>query len=221
MFSKVLVADDLGSISQGVQSVLKSLNISESIQVHYCDDAYLQIKKAVSEQKPYDLLITDLSFKADHRIQKLNSGDELARILSKEHKDLPIIVYSVEDRLQRVKKLLGYTSVLGFVNKGRNGIKELKEAILTVASNKTYISPALNQLLNTNRDLDFSDYDIQLLNGLASGLSQQQISTAFKEKDIIPSSLSTLEKRLNHLKLEFNANNTIHLISIVKDLGLI
>ncbi|MGC1633782.1 MAG: response regulator, partial [Gelidibacter sp.] len=36
-----------------------------------------------------------------------------------------------------------------------------------------------------------------------------------------PNSLSSIEKKLNKLRIQFKANNAIHLVAIVKDLGLI
>ena len=45
MFKKVLASDDLGSINEGVLSVLNDLKVEEIQQVQYCDDAYLRIKK--------------------------------------------------------------------------------------------------------------------------------------------------------------------------------
>lgn len=221
MFSKVLIADDLGSINQGVTSVLKSLKINNTTQVQYCDDAYLQIKKGLKEQEPFELLITDLSFKIDYRSQKLTSGDALIDCISKEHSELPIIVYSVEDRLQRVKRILATKNVVGYVNKGRKGLNELTEAIKFAQKSNTYVSPELKDALEANNHLDFSDYDIAILSRLADGLSQTEISKDFNKLNIKPASLSALEKRLSILKIEFKVNNSIHLIAVAKDLGLI
>ena len=66
-----------------------------------------------------------------------------------------------------------------------------------------------------------SDFDLLLVEKLSLGLSQDEISSDFKLHKIVPSSLSSIEKRLNKLKLQFKANNAIHLVAKVKDLGLI
>ena len=83
--------------------------------------------------------------------------------------------------------------------------------------------------LNTKYNIDYkfgtkeeiNDYDIELLKQLSQGLSQEDISHNFKTNAISPNSLSTIEKRLNKLRIQFKANNAIHLVAIVKDLGLI
>ena len=63
MFTKVLISEDLGSISKGIVSVLESLHIDNIQHVQYCDDAYLKIKKANQDEQPFDLLITDFPLK--------------------------------------------------------------------------------------------------------------------------------------------------------------
>lgn len=221
MFTKVLVSDDLGSINSGVSSILTEMDVHEIIQVQYCDDAYLKIKSASLNEAPIELLITDLSFVPDHREQNFTTGEELVAIVKKEHPELKVLVYSVEDRIQLIKKLINDLKIDGYVSKGRNGLAELKVAITAVAKGSIYLSPQVKQLLNQKERLEIDDFDIELMRLLSLGKSQEEISTNFKQNNISPNSLSTIEKRLNKLRIEFKANNAIHLVSIVKDLGLI
>ena len=83
MFNKVLVAEDLDTINFSVVQALKDLNVNEIHHAKYCDEAYLKIKRALHDKAPYDLLISDLSFKTDHRESKINSGDELIEAAKK------------------------------------------------------------------------------------------------------------------------------------------
>ena len=221
MFTKVLVSDDLGSINQGVMTVLETLKVKEFMQVHYCDDAYIRIKRGLKDQEPYQLLITDLSFKPDHREQTFSGGEDLIKKLRAEAPELKIIVYSIEDRLQKVRSLIQQDKVNAYVCKGRQGLIELALAIDQVYDDKCYLSPQVEQALSPKADLEIKDYDIDLIKHLANGLSQDEISHLFKNNSISPSSLSSIEKRLNKLRIQFKANNAIHLVAIVKDLGLI
>ncbi len=221
MFSKAIISDDLGIVNKGVYSLLNDLGVNEITQVQYCDDAYLKIKKALMDGKPYQLLITDLSFKTDHREQRFDSGENLIKELRKSILDLNIIVYSVEDRPLKLRKLIGALEVNGFVNKGRNGLLELNQAIQEVFKGNTYVSPHLRNMLHSQTSLEFDDFDALLIDLLSKGNSQEEISAFFKENKISPSSLSSIEKRLNKLRTDFKANNVVHLVSIVKDLGLI
>lgn len=221
MFKKVIVSDDLISINLGMLTILDTLKITHVTSVQYCDDAYLRIKSARLKEEPFDLLITDLSFKKDHRDQEYGSGEDLIKAVHTRFPDLKIIVYSIEDRIQTVKRLLNDYAVKGYVCKGRRGLIELNDAIKSVSENQVYVSEAVSQALSKKTDLEIDDYDILILKQLSLGLSQEQISQHFKKKGLSPSSLSSIEKRLNKLRIQFKAHNAIHLVAIVKDLGLI
>lgn len=221
MFKKVLLSEDIDTISQGVMSIMEALHIDHVHQVQYCDDAYLKIIKSVQDNRMYDLVITDLSFKADHRKQNLESGEALIKQLREEFPELKIIVYSVEDRPEKVRSLINGLNVNGYVTKGRKGLLELEEAIVSVYNGSTYVSRELAHSLTAKKPVEIVDSDIKLLQMLSTGHSQDQISQHFKEEEISPSSLSSIEKRLNLLRGHFGANNAIHLVAIAKDLGLI
>lgn len=221
MFTKVIISDDLGIVNKGVYTILSDLGVPQIQQVQYCDDAYLKIKKALMDQQPFELLVTDLSFKIDHREQQFGSGEALIKELRDRIPSLKIIVYSVEDRPLKLRKLINTLEVDGFVNKGRNGLKELNDAIVSVSNGNTYVSPTLERILRSQSSLEFDDFDALLIDLLAKGNSQEEISAFFKEKQITPGSLSSIEKRINKLRNDFKANNVVHLVSIVKDLGLI
>jgi len=221
MFKKVLVSEDLGSISNGIISVLEALYIDNFQQVQYCDDAYLKIKKANQDGQPFDLLITDLSFKEDHRPQKYQSGETLIKALKQEYPKLNIIAYSIEDRPQKVRAVIQGSNANAYVCKGRNGLKELDEAVVAVFNGQTYLSPQIATALRESSTTEIDDYDIEIMQLLAKGLSQEEISRDLKSQNKSPNSLSAIEKRIVKLRTNLNAKNTIHLISIAKDLGLI
>lgn len=221
MFSKVLIADDLVSVNTGVHTVLSQLAIPKIEQVNYCDDAFLQIKAALKYATPFELLITDLSFKVDHRDQKIKTGDALAIQLKASHPDLKIIVYSIEDKPQLVRHLIYRHGIDGYVCKGRRGLTELTEAVRAVYSNKTYVSPHLETALRGKSVLEIDDYDIELLKQLANGLVMDEIARKFKEEERKPFSPSAIEKRMGTLRTQFGAKNSTQLIAKAKDLGLI
>lgn len=221
MFKKVLVSEDLGSISNGVISVLEALHIDNFQQVQYCDDAYLKIKQASQNGQPFDLLITDLSFKADHRPQKFASGEILIKALKQEFPTLKIIAYSIEDRPQKVRTVMLDSGANAFVCKGRNGLKELDEAIVTVFNGQIFLSSQIGNALREKSNTEIDDYDIEIMQLLAKGMSQEEISQNLKNLNKTPNSLSAIEKRIVKLRNNLNAKNAIHLISIAKDLGLI
>lgn len=221
MFTKVLIVDDHDDINKSVLDILKSFGISNIKNAQYCDDAFLKIKKADYDKAPFDLLITDLSFKKDHRDCKITSGEDLIATLRKDYKDLPIIVYSMKDQLQKVRQLINHFKVNAYVCKDRKGSIELAKAIEAVSKNKQYLSSQIAGALSPKIDLEITDYDIQLAKQLSLGLDQKSISRYFNDQNISPSSVSSIEKQLNKLRDKFKADNAIHLVSKMKDLGLI
>jgi hypothetical protein len=50
MFKKILIAEDLDSISITVEQALKELSITEIHHAKYCDDAFTEIKKALHDE---------------------------------------------------------------------------------------------------------------------------------------------------------------------------
>ncbi|WP_291097851.1 MULTISPECIES: response regulator [unclassified Flavobacterium] len=222
MFNKVIVAEDLDSISIAVVQALEELSIGEIHYAKYCDDAFLKIKKAINEDTPYDLLISDLSFKTDHREDELKSGEELIAAVKKVQPSIKTIVFSIEDKSFRIKSLFNNLGINGYVSKGRNSIPELKKAILGIFNDdKTILSPELSYALRDKTLLEIENYDIELLKLLAQGFILDEISLDFKKSEINPNGSSSIEKRINKLKIYFKANNNVHLIAIAKDLGLV
>lgn len=220
MFKKVLVAEDIKMINEGVKKALISFGIHNIEFVQYCDDAYLLLKKAEKEKEPFDLLITDLNFKEDFRKQNLENGTDLLKLIRKEKTPIKIIAFSIEDRVEKVKQLFSFYKINAYVSKGREDIEDLKKAILAVYNNKIYLSPNVDIALNKTT-FQIKPLDLELLSLLEQGNNQAEISSILKENDTKPNSVSAIEKRINNLKIHFKAKNTINLIAKAKDLGII
>lgn len=220
IFEKAIIVDDLDSVNKGVLAQLKEMGIQQITQETYCDDVYLKLKQAQKENKPYQLVITDLSFKSDHRNQKFQSGEELVEKIKEEFPHTKVIMFSVEDRIHRVRILL-QKGLDAYVCKGRKGIQELKEAIGLVFQNQLYLSPQVSQAQSTRSITEITDYDILLLKLLSNGYSQEEIRSQFHSQNISPNSLSSIEKNISRLKEQFMAKNVTQLIAITKDSGII
>ena len=221
MFKKVLIAEDFDSINIAVKQTLEQLGVEEIHYAKYCDDALLKYKKAVQDNEPYNLLISDLSFVADYRKVEIPSGEKLLEVIKKLNPDMKVIVYSVEDKSYTIKSLFEDQKIDAFVHKGRNSISQLKTAIESLLYGKKFISPELAHVLNGKSTNEIDNYDIELLTHLASGVALEEMEPLFKKLNITPNSKSTIEKRVSKLKDYFKANNNIHLIAITKDLGII
>ena len=222
MFNKALVVEDFDSVSTTMINAVKEISIREIQLAKYCDEAYLKIRKALLNEKPFDLLICDLSFKNDFHKNKLSTGEELIAAVRKVQPNIKIVVFSIEDKSFKIKALFNDHGINAYISKGRNSIPELQKAIIGIYNVKTTIlSTELSNILSDKSLLEIEAYDIELLKLIAKGLMMAQITSEFKNKGITPHGSSTLEKRVNSLKIYFKARNNAHLVAIAKDLGLV
>ena len=84
MFQKVLINDDHDAI---IDNVSRILNANGALTIHksqYCDEAYLKLKRSSLDNDDYDLIVTDLSFKRDHRNTDIASGEALIERIRRE-----------------------------------------------------------------------------------------------------------------------------------------
>lgn len=221
MLNKVLIAEDLDTIALSLTAALKEIGVHEIQYTKHCDDAYLQIKKALNDKKPFELLICDLSFKPDHREIRIKSGEELLVAIKKLQKNIKTIVFSIEDKSYRIQSLYKNIGINAYVLKGRDSIPELKRAIEQLYNNATYTPTSfVSNALQEKSIFEIDVYDIELLKALADGCTIEEIALLFKQSDLTPNGHSSIEKRINKLKLSFKANNNVQLIAITKDLGL-
>lgn len=221
MFQKVLAAEDFESASISVQKSLTDLNIAEKNFVYYCDQALVLLKESLRENKPFDLLITDLSFEEDFSKQNLKSGKELIVEARKLLPNLKILVFSGEKRPQIIKELFSDLRIDGYVNKGRMDGKNLKTAINTIFENRKYISSENLINLRKTDTIELTAVEYSILKLLSEGILQKDMTEMLKERSLKPNSLSSVEKTLNYLKETFAAKSNEHLIAICKDLGVL
>lgn len=220
MFKKVLIVEDQEVMNQRILNTIKELNIPDYDYVTYCDEALSRIKTAFERKNPYDLLIADLSFVQDHIPQKLHSGQELIHEAKKVQPALKVVVFSVEKKAKTIDDLYKIYQINGFVSKARRDGQGLKSTIRKIFNGETVIP---QEILNTMRHIssEFDAYDIKLLELLAKGNKQNEISTCLKEHGMIPYGIRSIEKRLNELRDSLGAKNNIEMIVICKDIGLI
>lgn len=221
MFKKVLIAEDHESTNISVRKTLADLGIKNADYVYYCDDALVRVKKATKNNNPYDLLITDLSFEEDHNIQQINDGVALIKAAKEVQPTLKTLVFSAENKQAFIETLFKELEIDGYVRKARNDAQELKAAIVDISEGKKYISVSLRQVLKEKNAHEFTNLDITIIALLAQGVHQKNIPTYLQEKNIKPSGLSSVEKRLGLMKDVLGFAKNEQLIVFCKDMGII
>lgn len=221
MFKKVLIAEDHESTNISVRKTLADLGIKNADYVYYCDDALVRVKKAIQKKNPYDLLITDLSFEEDHNIQQINGGVALIKAAKEIQPKLKTLVFSAENKSAFIETLFKELEIDGYVRKARYDAQELKAAIVDISEGKKYISISLRKVLKEKNAHEFTNLDITIIALLSQGIHQKNIPTYLQKKNIKPSGLSSVEKRLGLMKDVLGFTKNEQLIVFCKDMGII
>ncbi len=221
MIDKVLIAEDHESASISIRKTLEDLGVPSAEYVFYCDDALAKIKTCKNLGRSYDLLITDLYFEEDASPQQITEGTELITAARQVQPDLKVLVFSAENKATVLENLFNKYEIDGYVRKARNDSKELRLAIEHIAQNRRYLPRHISQIIRQKNTYDFSEVDIAIISLLASGVPQKDIPSHLEKQQIRPSGLSSVEKRLSHMKtsLEFSKNE--QLVAFCKDMGII
>jgi len=223
MFKKVLIAEDHEIANFSVQKTLVDLGIAHDSRnyVYYCDDALTRIQKALREDQPYELLITDLSFDDDLTEQKISKGTELIKAVKQIQPSLKVLVFSIENRATVADSLVKELDIDAYVPKARRDAQDLKLAIEAIYKNRKYLSPNLKKLITAEDHYDFTEFDKTIITLLAKGEAQKNIPFHLQQNNIRPSGLSSIEKRLNYIKTILNISNNEQLIAYCKDRHII
>jgi DNA-binding NarL/FixJ family response regulator len=221
MIKKVLIAEDHESANLSVQITLQELGVIDPHYVYYCDDALLKIQKAKQDKDPYDLLITDLYFQEDSSTQKLMDGMALITAARKVQPDLRVLVFSLEKKPTVIDMLFEKIGIDGFVLKARHDAGELKNAIRLIGQYQRYFPRHLSQLIAKSRAHQFTKFDIEVLSQMAQGRRQKDIAVYLHQQKIKPWGLSSVEKRLQHIRNVLEFNNNEQLIAYCKDMGIV
>lgn len=221
MIRKVLIVEDHESVNIALQKTLNELKIVDIDIVYYCDDALQKIKANCKSGNSYDLLITDLYFEADHRTQELSGGIALMSAVKNIQPDLKIMVFSAEGKPSVIDMLFETHGIDGYVRKARHDARELKAAITQIANNQQYIPRQLSSIMRRQYSYHFTQYDITIISLLADGVLQKNIPSYLRQNNIRPSGLSSVEKRLSHIREALQLYKNEQLVIFCKDMGII
>lgn len=221
MIDKVIIAEDHESANLSIEKTIAEFKVKDSEYVYYCDEAFNRIQLAIQKGKPYDLLITDLSFDADGNVQRIADGYELIRAVRNIQPEIMILVFTGEDRPANINKLYTEHKIDAYVRKARHDIKELKRAFEALARREIYYSHAVLQILRQENSFALEAFDVTIIRLLAIGFRQKQIEAYLKENKIEPNSLSKVEKRLKVLRDELGFKKNEQLVLYCKEKGLL
>jgi two-component system capsular synthesis response regulator RcsB len=220
MIDKVIIAEDHESANLSLQRTIEEFRVQHIDHVFYCDDALNRIRLAKQKGDPYDLLITDLYFEADGIAQKIAGGFELIQSVREIQPDIMILVFSSENRPATIDMLFKNYEIDAYVRKARNDAKELKAAFDVLSKGQRYQPRSLVTSIRQSNAYEFTDFDINIIRLLSQGFQQNEIPVYLKQHGVKPSSLSTIEKRLNQIREELGFSKNEQLVLFCKETGI-
>jgi two-component system capsular synthesis response regulator RcsB len=216
MFDRILIAEDHHCVNTWVLQVLEKQGASHIKQAHYCDDAFNLLKIARNEGRPFDLLITDLSFRARAE-QRLAGGAELIAAVRELQPELKVLVFSAEEQSTVVTTLIERFGIDGYILKGSRDEEDMMEALGSISHHKLFISSEFRQAIRSKNAHDFTAYDILIVSELANGTYQKNIPYVLEQQGFKASSLRSVEKRLGQIRDALGFTKNEQLIAYCKD----
>ncbi|WP_100610538.1 response regulator [Confluentibacter lentus] len=200
----VLIIEDHPLITEAYKKAfsqisLKNPQLSFIISTaNTCDEAYLKINDA-SKQQGFDIIILDIKLPPSKE-GILLSGEDLGLKIIELLPDSKIVVSTTFNDNYRINSIFKSLNPEGFLIKNDLNPKELVLAIESIIEGKPYYSKSVIELMRklTANDFLIDAVDRKLLYELSKGTKMSQLP------EIIPLSISALEKRKRVLKEIFN-----------------
>jgi DNA-binding NarL/FixJ family response regulator len=200
----VLIIEDHPLITEAYKKAfsqisLKNTKLSFIISTaSTCDEAYLKINEA-SKQQGLDIVLLDIKLPPSKEGMLL-SGEDLGLKIIELMPDSKIVVSTTFNDNYRINAIFKSLNPEGFLIKNDLNPKELVLAIESIIEDKPYYSKSVIELMRklTANDFLIDAIDRKLLYELSKGTKMSQLP------EIIPLSISALEKRKRVLKEIFN-----------------
>lgn len=184
-----------------------------------CEEAYVKLKGKTSTINQYDLIVLDIKLPPYFK-EKIYSGEDIGQWVKKNISPSPkiIIITFINDK-QRIENLIKNINPNGLLIKEDISCKILFEAFLNSFEQDSYythsVASIATKLLSSNLTIDILDR--RILIELSCG------STMKEMEEILPLSLSAIQKRKKKLMDAFNINNSSvrELVLTAKEQGFI
>jgi len=220
MFKRVLIAEDHQMTSISLRKIIKDLSETDADYVYDCDEAYARIQIGQRSGKPYDLLVTDLSF-IDEGSSVIKDGKELIQKVRALHPGIKVLIFSGEHKPEIIRPLFDELQINGYVCKGRQDSQELTDALQKLGEGRIYMPSQLSGSPRKGPVYQFTDYDLTLITLLSKGVRQKEIPAHLEAMGVLPASLSSVEKKLNFMRESLGFTNNEQLVACCKDAGLL
>ena len=124
---RVLNIEDTPTKHRAIKDVLESCRVMDVDCERNLADGVARYKEALAEGNPYDLIITDMWYPREKGMGDNKSGEELIKIATTEHWDVPILICSNQDwNYPEILGSLYYSENVDWEGQLRKYIEEIK-----------------------------------------------------------------------------------------------
>lgn len=201
----VLIIEDHPLITEAYKKAFSQVS-SKNPKQHFvistavnCDEALVKINEATQHQE-LDIVFLDIKIPPSTTNESLLSGEDIGLKIMELLPASKIIVSTTFNDNYRINSIFKSLNPEGFLIKNDLNPKELVSAIESIIEGNPYYSKSVIELMRklTSNDFLIDSLDRKLLYELSKGTKMSQLP------NIIPLSISALEKRKRVLKEIFN-----------------
>lgn len=201
----VLIIEDHPLITEAYKKAFSQVS-SKNPKQHFvistavnCDEALVKINEATQHQE-LDIVFLDIKIPPSTTNESLLSGEDIGLKIMELLASSKIIVSTTFNDNYRINSIFKSLNPEGFLIKNDLNPKELVSAIESIIEGNPYYSKSVIELMRklTSNDFLIDSLDRKLLYELSKGTKMSQLP------NIIPLSISALEKRKRVLKEIFN-----------------
>ena len=201
----VLIIEDHPLITEAYKKAFSQVS-SKNPKQHFvistavnCDEALVKINEATQHQE-LDIVFLDIKIPPSTTNESLLSGEDIGLKIMELLASSKIIVSTTFNDNYRINSIFKSLNPEGFLIKNDLNPKELVSAIESIIECNPYYSKSVIELMRklTSNDFLIDSLDRKLLYELSKGTKMSQLP------NIIPLSISALEKRKRVLKEIFN-----------------
>lgn|SRR5690606_32853107 len=201
----VLIIEDHPLITEAYKKAFSQVS-SKNPKQHFvistavnCDEALVKINEATQHQE-LDIVFLDIKIPPSTTNESLLSGEDIGLKIMELLASSKIIVSTTFNDNYRINSIFKSLNPEGFLIKNDLNPKELVLAIESIIEGNPYYSKSVIELMRklTSNDFLIDSLDRKLLYELSRGTKMSQLP------NIIPLSISALEKRKRVLKEIFN-----------------
>ena len=219
---RILIVYDHQLVILRILYSLTKIGNFDVVTTNTCDAALDLILKHKND-RPFEIVFTDLSFDNGTKATKLDGGEALIKALKNQNIDIKIGVITGHVETNRIYNVIQNLNPDAYLIKSKCGVAKLRYAIEKMQTNDFYYSHEVHQKImrRTIIQIQMDEVAIQILKELPNQPKIINLEVVILKNDGTLMRLRSIETKLSNLRADLGANNNTDLVLKAKELGVI